>query len=500
MNIKEAKKQIKQTVLCYLMKDKLGHYRIPISRQRPVFLVGAPGIGKTMIMEQIAEELGIGLVSYSMTHHTRQSALGLPKIVDKIYGGTEYQVSEYTMSEIIASVYDMMEDTGVREGILFLDEINCVSETLAPSMLQFLQFKTFGEHRVPDGWIIVTAGNPPEYNSSVHEFDIVTLDRLKYMEVEPQYAVWKEYAVSHSIHPAILSYLEIKKDNFYQVESAVGGKQFVTARGWEDLSTMMRLYEMQGLDVDRELVSQYVHHPKIARDFSTYYDLFQKYQSEYQIPSVLDGTVPQSIIDRARKALFDERLALVGMIEDAFFSHVDKLGNIEATCMKLRDIVRILGEEMKTGSLVSFLREGQEREVKKMQAGLISKSVKQKNLLVMQEVIHFFNEELAVYSAGHMKDEEFYDHMKDSYARKVSVLKEKADLVGNELHNIFAFLENAFGDDREMILFVTELTMNQEAADFISHYGSADYFKHDHALMFYERHKELDEKLKALDL
>ena len=62
-----------------------------------------------------------------MTHHTRQSALGLPFISTKNYGGVEYSVSEYTMSEIIASVYDMMEETGKKEGILFLDEINCVS-------------------------------------------------------------------------------------------------------------------------------------------------------------------------------------------------------------------------------------------------------------------------------------------------------------------------------------------------------------------------------------
>ena len=51
------------------------------------------------------------------------------------------------MSEIIASVYDMMERIGLKEGILFLDEINCVSETLAPAMLQFLQYKIFGRHR-----------------------------------------------------------------------------------------------------------------------------------------------------------------------------------------------------------------------------------------------------------------------------------------------------------------------------------------------------------------
>ena len=80
--------------------------------------MGPPGVGKTAIMEQIASELGVGLVSYSMTHHTRQSALGLPFIVKKNYNGKEYSVSEYTMSDIIASVYGMMEDTGMKEGIL----------------------------------------------------------------------------------------------------------------------------------------------------------------------------------------------------------------------------------------------------------------------------------------------------------------------------------------------------------------------------------------------
>ena len=173
MTIQEAKEQIEKSVRIYLMKDEYGNYRIPLERQRPIFLLGAPGIGKTAIMEQIAKELNVSLVTYSMTHHTRQSALGLPFIVSKEYGDEKFDVSRYTMSEIIASVYENMEKSGKKEGILFLDEINCVSETLGPSMLQFLQYKIFGNHRVPRGWVIVTAGNPPEFNRSVREFDVV---------------------------------------------------------------------------------------------------------------------------------------------------------------------------------------------------------------------------------------------------------------------------------------------------------------------------------------
>ena len=120
MNIKEAKQQIENAMRAYFSKDQFVNYIIPIERQRPIFLMGPPGIGKTAIMEQIAKELEVGLVSYSMTHHTRQSALGLPFIEKKVYGGTEYSVSEYTMSEIIASVYEMIEISGKKEGILFL--------------------------------------------------------------------------------------------------------------------------------------------------------------------------------------------------------------------------------------------------------------------------------------------------------------------------------------------------------------------------------------------
>ena len=175
MNIKRAKQEIKDAVEAYLLKDEYGTYEIPVVRQRPILLLGAPGIGKTQIMEQIARECGIGLVAYTITHHTRQSAIGLPFISEMEFGGQKKAVTEYTMSEIVASIYEKMKKTGLNEGILFIDEINCVSETLAPAMLQFLQCKTFGNHPIPEGWIIVAAGNPPEYNKSVRDFDVVTL-------------------------------------------------------------------------------------------------------------------------------------------------------------------------------------------------------------------------------------------------------------------------------------------------------------------------------------
>ena len=117
MNILQAKQEIKNAIKAYLMTDENGDYRIPVIAQRPILLIGPPGIGKTAIMEQIAAECHIGLVAYTMTHHTRQSAIGLPMIVSHTYGGKEYSATEYTMSEIIGSVYDYMASTKKEQGI-----------------------------------------------------------------------------------------------------------------------------------------------------------------------------------------------------------------------------------------------------------------------------------------------------------------------------------------------------------------------------------------------
>ena len=121
MDIQRAKEEIKRAVQAYLATDDIGRPLIPAVRQRPILLMGPPGVGKTQIMEQIAQECGIALVAYTITHHTRQSAVGLPFIRERSYAGKTRSVTEYTMSEIIASVYAAMERTGKKNGILFID-------------------------------------------------------------------------------------------------------------------------------------------------------------------------------------------------------------------------------------------------------------------------------------------------------------------------------------------------------------------------------------------
>ena len=502
MNIKEAKEEIQRAITSYLEKDEFGDYVISRVRQRPVLLIGDPGIGKTAIMEQIAEELGIGLVSYSMTHHTRQSAIGLPKIEKKTYGGEEYMVSEYTMSEIIASVYDSMEETGLKEGILFLDEINCVSETLAPAMLQFLQYKTFGKHAVPDGWIIATAGNPPEHNKSVREFDIVTLDRVKKIVVEPDFEVWKEYAYKKQIHAAIITYLEIKKKDFYRIESTIDGVEFVTARGWEDLSTMIKLYEKQGYTVDERLIGQYVQHAKVAKDFAIYYDLYNKYKSDYQIQTIMDGTYSPEIRERAINAKFDERLTLVGLLLESLTDRVkedveteDFITELHKLLLELREVCKIAAEPIDSilGKYI-VARTSSYQEEKRTTI-----LAREREVILRKVIISIEQYKNDLKKEGITDLTEGFEYIKKAFAQSVADMKEHLAKTQSMLENMFLFIEDVYGSEQEMLVAVTELTVNYYSAKFISRYGCEKYFEHNKQLLVYERQQELLSEIMLLN-
>jgi ubiquinone/menaquinone biosynthesis C-methylase UbiE len=503
MNIADAKDQIKDTVEAYLAKDDAGMYRITPSRQRPIFLIGAPGIGKTAIMEQVAQELEIGIVSYSMTHHTRQSALGLPRIVHREFEGFEYESSEYTMSEIVSSVYDYMESTGLRSGILFLDEINCVSETLCPSMLQFLQFKTFGRHRIPHDWIIVCAGNPPEYNKSVHEFDIVTLDRLREIEVEPEYSAWKRYASEKGIHPVVTTFLEAKPDCFYLVESKPGGgKSFVTARGWEDLAETVSLYEEMGKGVGRDLIGQFLRDTDIADRFSVYYNLFDKYRSDYQIMSILAGEASYEIVNRAREAEFDERVALLGLLLDALSSACGKALEQEETVIDLRDLLREEKPRLLDGASIddtlSVVISTREKALaRKVASGTAKPAYVRKENLVINKLKAL---EAQCQMANTMVGEPAFSTMSGGYRAEVDKIDPFVKDAGSKMDNAFEFIEKVWKNAREMLVFVAELTTRQTTTQFIAHYGNESYYAHNDELQVDAHRRNLSERVRALDL
>ncbi|MDO5477304.1 MAG: AAA family ATPase [Eubacteriales bacterium] len=545
MNIREAKEEIIHTVRAYLDKDETGAYTIPPERQRPILLMGPPGIGKTAIMEQVAQECGIGLVSYTITHHTRQSAIGLPYISRKMYGGKEYSVTEYTMSEIIAAVYDQIEATGIEEGILFLDEINCVSETLAPTMLQFLQYKTFGTHHIPDGFLIVTAGNPPQYNKSVRDFDIVTLDRLRRIDIEEDFAAFKEYASRAGLHGAVMAYLGIRNNHFYSIRTEVEGRHFVTARGWEDLSRTMQVHEKNGLPVNEQLAVQFLQDPEIARSFAAYYDLYRKYSDVYRVPDILagrffaedtDDAEDTAIRDQAEKANkeeaaerrpsltldpvriqemqdapFDEKLSLISLL-------IDALGQGFAACALDKAVQEYLMKEL--GQVRAALKEAEaERPDARISAAdeISARSLRTRRFLQQRKdaglpvpreeervrrtackALDGLEHMLREQPAGSAQEQ--YAGIRNWFSEREQSRREHIRTVDRQLTNTFRFLSRVYGEGQEMVLFLTELSAGYYSLRFLNEHGNDAWFRYNRMLLLQERRNALrDEVLRLME-
>ena len=495
MNIKQAKEEIKHTVQAYLSKDAFGEYKIPAVRQRPVLLIGPPGIGKTQIMEQIARECEIGLVAYTITHHTRQSAVGLPFIKEEQYDGKTYSVTEYTMSEIIASVYRKIEEGGRKEGILFIDEINCVSETLAPTMLQFLQCKTFGNQAVPEGWIIVAAGNPPEYNKSVRDFDMVTLDRVRCMNIEADLGVWKEYAREKRLNSAILSYLELRPKNFYRVEADVDGLQFVTARGWEDLSNLMDVYEELGIPVDEEIIHEFLRHEDVAEDVSAYFDLYKKYQDDYGIAEILEGKVKPSVYARIDQAAFDERLSVVNLLLDGVSNVFYQIQREREITDAWYDFLKEYRQKLKNslqakGIFETILAEKTASDEQNEKQQFVSKAQSDR-ARSLNEKLKECAKKIVAEETINIEQTALFALAKEPFDAQCEKLQSLENQGIETLEHAFTFMEQAFSDGQEMVVFVTELTITPEIAVFLSEHRIERYETYKNQLLIGTKRAEI---------
>lgn len=490
MDIAQAKEQIRKACIAYLSKDEHGCYVVPFEAQRPVFLMGAPGIGKTAVVAQVAREMELALVDYSMTHHTRQSVMGLPVVSHRSFGGEDASITEYTMSEIVASIYDAIESTGVSEGILFLDEINCVSETLMPLMLRFLQSKCFGSHRIPEGWVIVSAGNPPEYNRNARLFDVVTLDRVKLVEIDPDFGAWRNWASGAGVHPAVIAFLDLRPDCFYSMQTEGRERRFVTARAWSDLSTMMRLYEANGFDVDDLLIEQYIHIPAVAKDFAVYCDMFASLHREYEIEAIINGVADVALRDKASSAGLDERMVLCGLLVDALAAAAADV-NFEKDV--LLELHRHLSEALSADDPALCLARSLREIEGDCQAGsphpfdLVSRRVRASVCDALQSSL----------SHATLDREDPAKHAADDFNRKLSNHRANAEALSSSIDSALGFLEDAFGRGNELTICLGDMTRNVALSRFIAENGSDAYFALNDTLRLEMRASSLVERLAA---
>ena len=404
------------------------------------------------------------------------------------------------MSEIIAAVHRARQESGVAEGILFLDEVNCVSETLAPAMLQFLQYKTFGMHKLPEGWIIVTAGNPPEYNRAAREFDPAMLDRMKRIDVEPDLQVWQEYAAAHGVHPAVTTYLDSKPGSFYNVRAGVKGTRLVTARGWEDLSRMLQAYEAEGIEAERELVRQYLQDDATANEFFAYYELFRKYQDDYKVSEILDGLMSEAIVDRARAARFDESVALVGLLLDTLLSRVHDAMEMESALKLVRTDLLANKQALLGDDAQQAIRRRIDEVALASEVAASKEAVVGDRTVVKAIRLNVLNALRDAIDESYANETNAFEAAKQAFNMRVKDHEGKLALATASLDNAFVFLDGAYGEDsQQSLIMVTKLSADPVLIRMVSEHGSVEYMKHNKSLLFTDRGLDLLKQIESLD-
>ena len=333
--------------------------------------------------------------------------------------------------------------------------------------------------------IIVAAGNPSEYNKSVRDFDVVTMDRIRYIHVETDYYVWKEYAISKHIHPMILSYLELKPNNFYTVSTSVDGMEFVTARGWEDLSYLLYTYEKMHLEISQDTIYEYLHHEDIAEDVFAYYLVYKKYQDDYGIDDILNGNVSSSIYARLFNADFDERVSVVNLVMDGLLRQVH-LYSFEKNCTDLWfGFLKEYRKDMDS-SYLDHVKEFVSLYRDKLQQELLNSSQKHEYEFVLEKIQN------VVVDEGLDPKSRFDCSTKPFFKQKENMESIESDLK-LQIENAFEFMESAFKNGQEMTIFVTNLTMSAEMALYLS----------SHTIGIYEKYKQVlligSQKARLLD-
>ena len=216
----------------YRSKDREG-------RGKPIFIFGAPGIGKTEIVTQAVDKLGIDLLCLDLQYMNPEDLLGIPSTHEiepaKIQNGVVVSTGKgFTRSNPPRLLPTDNGENG-KGGILFMDEFNRANSVIQTSIMQFVQKGRIQDYQLPDKWVIVAAGNRPGEGENIQEPDSAMADRFTIVNYVPTVERWAEWAKENSkILPELVSFLTFKSELFHAMDVDDTPFNFPTPRSWTD--------------------------------------------------------------------------------------------------------------------------------------------------------------------------------------------------------------------------------------------------------------------------
>jgi len=267
-----------------------------IDKKLPVFVWGAPGIGKSSIVKQIAEQKGLMFLDLRLSLLDPTDLKGIP------FFNAETQEGIWAKPSFLPSDPDS-------KGILFLDEINTAPPAVQASAYQLILDRKVGEYELPKGWSIVAAGNRENDRGVVYKMPPPLANRFVHFEMEVDFDDWKAWAYHTGIESAIIAYLAYDKSMLFTFDPTSNEKAFATPRSWEYVDSIVKS------DIDTELILDSIS-GAVGREAAVGYSSFKKVMGQLpELNTILDGTLTECNEDDP-KVLMALAIGLVNALQE----------------------------------------------------------------------------------------------------------------------------------------------------------------------------------------
>jgi hypothetical protein len=198
--------------------------------QRPLFLWGPPGIGKSELVEGITRELGGLMIDLRLGQMEPTDIRGIP-FYNKDTGKMDWAEPVELPDEATASQYPVV--------VLFLDELNSAAPSVQSAAYQLILNRRIGKYRLPDNVVMVAAGNRESDKGVTYRMPTPLANRFIHQEMKVDFASWQEWAVNNNINKDVVGYLSFAKQDLYDFDAKSASRAFATPRSWTFVSQLL---------------------------------------------------------------------------------------------------------------------------------------------------------------------------------------------------------------------------------------------------------------------
>ena len=212
--------------------------KLPVKTVPSVMLWGAPGVGKSQAVRQIAEKIGS---STGKTVHVTDVRLLLFNPID--LRGIPTSNADKTLAVWLKPQIFQMDGSEEAVNILFLDEISAAPQSVQAAAYQITLDRVVGEHKLPENCIVIAAGNRTTDKSVAYKMPKALANRLLHIQVEVSFRAWKEWAIRGGVNGKVLGFLSFRQSYLMGFDPSSDDLAFATPRSWEMVSNILNFID-----------------------------------------------------------------------------------------------------------------------------------------------------------------------------------------------------------------------------------------------------------------